>query len=69
MRDVTHLSGAMRCDGIGAVWQSGHMGDIGSCHVSVRVVQKLLGHLHIAALNLEQIIVDSGQHRHHPCKQ
>ena len=32
-------------------------------------MEKPVWHLHIAALDLEQIIDNSGQHGHHPYKQ
>lgn len=56
-------------DGVRAVWQSGNVGDVGSGHVRVCVLQDLLGQLHIASLYLKQLIDNSGQHGHHPCKQ
>lgn len=59
----------LRGDGVRAVWQSGNVGDVGGGHVRVCILQNLLGQLHIASLYLKQLIVNSGQHGHHPCKQ
>ena len=59
----------LRGYGVRAVWQSGYLGDVGSGQVRVCILQKLLGQLHIASLYLKELVDNSGQHGHHPCKQ
>ena len=49
------------------IWELEDTGDIGPVQIRVCTFQQLLWHLHIAALNLEEVWVYSRQHGHHPC--